>query len=117
MIIKLAIALWIALALAGCASAIDAVPQWAGGEPPGTPPRLATELEYPPVHDRPPGRDTKVVTVEEQTKIERDLAARREAQAKRAEQVKKDRAGMLGNPPKPSAPPPEPTTTPPAPGS
>jgi hypothetical protein len=88
---------------AGCSSsAIDRIPTWAGGEPEGTPPRLAAEMEYPPVHDRPPKPATKVVTVEEQAKIEKDLAAARDAQAKRAERIKKDRAIMLANQPKPA---------------
>jgi len=57
------------------------------------------------VNERPPARDgSKIVTVEEQAKIERDLAAAREVQAKQAAQVKKDRAGMLANQPKPNAP-------------
>jgi hypothetical protein len=96
----------LALAAAGCSSStIDSIPTWAGGEPAGTPQRLATELPYPAVNDRPPARDSKVVSEEEQAKIERELAAAREAQSKQAAQVKKDRAGMLANPPKPNAPP------------
>ena len=47
------------------------------------------------MNERPPARDTKVVSEEEQAKIERDLATAREAQAQQAAQVKKDRAGML----------------------
>jgi hypothetical protein len=82
---------------------MDSMPRWAGGEPPGAPQRLATELQYPPVNERPPPRDTKVVTEEEQAKIERELAAARDVQAKKAAQVKKDRAGMLANQPKPAA--------------
>jgi hypothetical protein len=102
---RIAIALVLALATAGCStSAIDAIPVWAGGEPAGTPQRLATELQYPAVNERPPARDTKVVSEEEQAKIERDLAAAREAQAQQAAQVKKDRAGMLANQPKPNMP-------------
>lgn len=89
------------MAAAGCsASHIDAVPNWAGGEPQGVPTRPAAEMEYPPVHDRPPPLATKIITVEEQTKIERDLVASRDRQAKRAEQMKKDRATMLANQPK-----------------
>ena len=104
---RMAIALVLALATAGCStSAIDAIPAWAGGEPAGTPQRLATELQYPAVNERPPARDTKVVSEEEQAKIERDLAAARAAQAEQAAQVKKDRAGMLASPPKPNTPPP-----------
>ena len=101
----IAIVFVIALSAAGCSSAsVDSIPHWAGGEPPGAPRRLATELEYPAVNERPPPRDTKVVTEEEQAKIERELAAARDAQAKKAAQAKKDRAGMLANKPKPPAP-------------
>jgi hypothetical protein len=93
----------LALTATGCSSsAIDSIPTWAGGEPAGTPPRLASELAYPAVNERPPARDTKVVSEEEQAKIERELAAAREAQARQAAQAKKDRAGMLANQPKPN---------------
>ncbi len=103
---RIAIALVLALAAAGCSSsAIDSVPAWAGGEPAGTPQRPATELQYPAVNERPPARDTKVVSEEEQEKIERELAASRATQSKQAAQVKKDRAGMLANQPKPNTPP------------
>ncbi len=104
--VKLAAALGLALAAAGCSSTsiIDSVPNWAGGEPQATPPRLATEMEYPAVNDRPPARDSKVVTVEEQAQIEKELTAARDVQAKQAAQVKKDRAGMLANQPKPVQP-------------
>lgn len=93
-----------ALTLGGCStSAIDSIPNWAGGEPVGAPQRLATEMQYPPVNDRPPSRETKVVTEEEQAKIERELGAARDVQAEQAAQVKKDRDGMLANAPKPAA--------------
>ena len=102
----IAIALLLALTAAGCSnSTIDSIPSWAGGEPTGTPQRPATEMQYPAVNDRPPARDTKVVSEEEQAKIERELAAAREAQSRQAAQVKKDRAGMLANQPKPNTPP------------
>lgn len=103
---RTAIALLLALAAPGCStSAIDSIPAWAGGEPVGAPERPATELQYPAVNERPPARDTKVASEEEQAKIERELAAVRAAQAKQAAQVKQDRAGMLANQPKPNAPP------------
>lgn len=102
----LAIVFAVALGAAGCSSShIDSIPNWAGGEPQGAPARLATEMEYLPVNERPPARDAKVVTVEEQAKIEHELAAARDVQAKQAAQVKKDRAGMLANKPKPTTPP------------
>jgi hypothetical protein len=95
----------VALAAAGCSTAaVDSIPNWAGGKPETAPPRLANEMEYLPVNERPPARDSKIVTVEEQAKIEKELAAAREVQAKQAAQVKKDRAGMLANQPKPAAP-------------
>jgi hypothetical protein len=94
----------VALSAAGCSTAaVDSIPNWAGGKPENAPPRLATEMEYLPVNERPPARDTKIVTVEEQAKIEKELAAARDVQAKQAAQVKKDRAGMLANQPKPAA--------------
>src|SRR5687768_524105 len=103
---RIAVALLLALASAGCSNTvIDSIPAWAGGEPAGTPQRPATELQYPAVNDRPPARDTKVASEEEQQKIERELAAARAAQATQAAQVKKERAGMLANQPKPNPPP------------
>jgi hypothetical protein len=66
-------------------------------------------MEYPPVHDRPPPLTTKIISVEEQAKIEKELTASRDAQAKRAEQMKKDRATMLANKPKPPKPAPQET--------
>ena len=103
--VKLTLVLGLSLCAAGCStSAIDSIPQWAGGKPEGTPERLATEMQYPPVNERPPARNSRVVSEDEQAKIERDLAAARDAQAKQAAQVKKDRAGMLANQPKPAQP-------------
>jgi len=89
-----------ALAGGGCSSSvIDSIPNWAGGEPAGTPERPAKEAEYPPVNDRPPPRGTELVTEEEQARIKRDLAAARTAQTERAKQVQKDRDEMLANTP------------------
>jgi len=101
----IAIACAVALSAAGCSTtAVDSIPTWAGGKPENAPPRLATEMEYLPVNERPPARDSKIVTVEEQAKIEKELTAARDMQAKQAAQVKKDRAGMLANQPKPTTP-------------
>jgi hypothetical protein len=80
---------------------IDSVPHWAGGEPEGTPQRSATEMQTPPVNERPPPRDAKIITVDEQSKIEKELAAAREVQAKQAAQIKRARQDMLANQPKP----------------
>jgi hypothetical protein len=103
--LKLALALSLGLAAAACSStAIDGIPGWAGGEPAGAPPRLATELQYPPVNDRPPPRETHIVSEEEQARIERELAAARDTQARQAAQVRKERANMIANQPRPAAP-------------
>lgn len=99
------LALGLTLAVAGCStSTIDSIPKWAGGVPEEAPQRLSSEMQYPPVNERPPAReDSRIVSVDEQAKIERDLVAARDVQAKQAAQVKKDRAGMLANQPKPNA--------------
>lgn len=78
---------------------IDAIPTWAGGEPAGAPDRPTTVAEYPPVNDRPPPRDTKLITEEEQAKAERDLMAARNSQAAEAKGVKDSRDQILGNTP------------------
>jgi hypothetical protein len=78
---------------------IDAVPTWAGGEPVGAPQRPATPAEYPPVNDRPPARDTKLITEQEQSKLENELAAARSAQAVQAQEVQKDREEVLATTP------------------
>ncbi len=89
-----------ALAAGGCSSSlVDSVPSWAGGEPTGTPERPAIPTEYPPVNDRPPARNTKLITEEEQAKLERQLATVRDSQAAQAKEVKKDHNEGLANTP------------------
>lgn len=91
----------LALAAGGCSSStIDSIPSWVGGPAEGTPERPATPAEYPPVNDRPPPRSTKLITEEEQTRIERELAEARAKQELRAKEVRKGRDQMLANPPK-----------------
>jgi hypothetical protein len=68
------------------------MPLWAGGEPAGLPARPANIPEFPPVNDRPPPRDTKLITEEEQAKLERELTAARAAQAAEADTVKAETA-------------------------
>jgi hypothetical protein len=76
--------LGVAFGVSGCgsipemgASVGETVPHWAGGEPAGAPPRSATQPPYPAVNDMPPARNAKLITVQEQTKIESELAAAR----------------------------------------
>lgn len=49
--------------------------------PENTPPRPETPAAYLPVHDMPAPRSAPVLTLEEQKKIEQELAAARDRQA------------------------------------
>jgi hypothetical protein len=73
-----------AVILASCASTLSELPPQAGGLPEGTPERAATAPAYPDVHDMPPPRTSTVLTEEEKKKVEAELAAMREQQARRA---------------------------------
>jgi hypothetical protein len=73
-----------ALILASCASTLSELPPQAGGLPEGAPERPANALPYPAVHDMPPPRSTAVLTEEEKKKVEAELAAMRDQQARRA---------------------------------
>ena len=79
--------LGLVVALAGCApgSAIDRLPGEMGGLPAGAPARpAATIYQYPAVHDMPPARSATPMSEEEQVKLEKDLAAIRDRQAREA---------------------------------
>ena len=78
-------ALGLAVALAGCAPGpvIDRLPGDVG-LPAGTPVRPATSYQYPAVHDMPPARSATPMSEEEQVKLEKDLAAIRDRQAREA---------------------------------
>jgi hypothetical protein len=69
-----------ALILAGCtaSSVTDYVPTAAGGMPEGVPQRSANPPAYPAVNDTPRRRDSAVLTDEEQTRLENDLAKARD---------------------------------------
>jgi hypothetical protein len=73
-----------AVILASCASTLSELPTQAGGLPEGAPERPASTLPYPAVHDMPPPRSTAVLTEEEKKKVEAELAAMRDQQARRA---------------------------------
>ncbi len=76
----------LAAALAGCApgSAIDRLPGEVGGLPAGAPARPVTSYQYPAVHDMPPARSATPMSEEEQVKLEKELAATRDRQAREA---------------------------------
>ena len=84
-----------ALALAGCGSTVDMVPEKLGGLPSGAPQRPATTLPTPNVYEVRPTREAKPLSDAEQQKLESDLLALRETEKQRA------------NPPPPPPPPPE----------
>lgn len=90
--------------LAGCSSAIDHIPTWAGGLPGGAPERPATQSAYPAVHDMPPARTDTVLSEAERKKLKDDLNAMRsqtEANISAAETTGADPAAPAGTPPKP----------------
>jgi hypothetical protein len=70
--------------LAACSSMVSAIPTQLGGLPAGTPSRPDDPPTYPAVHEMPPPRSAAVLTEEERKKVEAELAAMREEQAKRA---------------------------------
>ena len=89
-----------ALALGGCSSAVvDAIPNWAGGEPAAAPARPTATAEYPPVNDRPPPRETQLITVQEQNRLESELTAARAKQAAAAQETQRDRQEVFSSTP------------------
>jgi hypothetical protein len=83
------------LALAGCTSAVDMLPEKLGGLPSDAPQRPATTLASPNVYEVRPTREARPLSDAEQKKLESDLLALRETEKQRA------------NPPPPPPPPPE----------
>jgi hypothetical protein len=62
--------------LSGCASTIgDYTPSALGGLPADAPQRPATQSAFPAVNDLPPPRTDRVLSAEEQKKLEDDLIA------------------------------------------
>lgn len=68
-----------ALSATGCSSNPGtSLPVWAGGEPPGLPPKTAdAPTNYPNVQALPPARPTKPVSEAEQNRLEAELNALR----------------------------------------
>jgi outer membrane biosynthesis protein TonB len=80
------------LALAGCASTFDVLPEKMGGLPDSAPARPAEAYAFPNVYQKPPARDAKPLDEAEQKKLESDLVTLREQQKN------------LANPPPPPPP-------------
>jgi len=91
-----------ALALAGCSSAVDMLPEKLGGLPSDAPQRPATTLATPNVYEVRPTREARPLSDAEQKKLESDLLALRETEKQRA------------NPPPPPPPEKKAATKPPA---
>jgi outer membrane biosynthesis protein TonB len=84
------------LALAGCASSFDALPEKMGGLPATAPARSAEALTFPNVYEVRPTREAKPLNDDDQKKLESELVTLREQQKN------------LANPPPPPPPPPPP---------
>lgn len=82
------------VALSGCASTFDVLPQKMGGLPADAPERPAERKAFPNVYEVRPTREATPLNEAEQKKLESDLTTLREAQKQRA------------NPPPPPPPPP-----------
>jgi len=87
------LALVAALGIAGCGSSVGTrVPTWAGGLPPEAPAPAAVQAVFPDVHDIPPPRPAKLITEQEQARIEAELAAIRTKMNTQAGTLQKERA-------------------------
>ena len=91
-----------AVILSGCSAGqtiADHMPTAVGGLPEGTPQRPSTPAAYPAVHDRPPKRDSPMLTDQEQRKLEEDLvAAGKRASGASGEAAAAKPAGSARNP-------------------
>jgi hypothetical protein len=89
----LAALLPLALALAGCSSTFDVLPQKMGGLPANAPERAADPPPFPNVYEQRPTRQAAPLNDDEQKKLESELVTLREQQK------------QLANPPPPPPPP------------
>jgi hypothetical protein len=72
------------LALTGCASAFDVLPEKAGGLPASAPARPAEPLPTPNVYEVRPTREARPLDNAEQKKLESELTTLRDSQRHRA---------------------------------
>jgi|SRR5215470_2862615 len=81
----LAVLLAAAMAVSGCTTHIaDSVPVAVGGLPEHTPPRPATQAEFPAVHERPEPRAEGLLSEDERKKLKDELTATRDRATKLA---------------------------------
>jgi hypothetical protein len=86
----------LAVAVSGCSSTFDMLPEKMGGLPAEAPARPAEPKPFPNVYEVRPTREAAPLTTDEQKKLETDLTNLREQQK------------QLANPPAPPPPPPPP---------
>jgi hypothetical protein len=79
-----AMALVLALMLAGCASAFDVLPEKLGGLPADAPARQAATPTYPNVYEPMVPRDVKPLSEDEQKQFGQELLSLRDSQTLRA---------------------------------
>ena len=83
---RLVRAVWgaaMALALTGCASTVDKLPESFGGLPASAPARPAEQPAFPNVYEVRPTRDAKALSNDEQKKLESELTTLRDGQNSR----------------------------------
>ena len=81
-----------ALAVAGCGSVPGTTPVAMGSLPPDAPARPAEQAPFPNVYDAP-ARPAKLMTEEEQTRLEAELTALRKRVNSRADGLEKEKIG------------------------
>ncbi len=93
-----------ALVLGGCSATqvLENMPQSMGGLSSDAPKAPETPYQYPAVHDMPQPRDAKLLSDQEQEKLEKDLLSARESQEKAA--AADAEAGQTLPPPTPAQP-------------
>jgi hypothetical protein len=93
-----------ALVLGGCSATqvLENMPQSMGGLSSAAPKTPETPYQYPAVHDMPQPRDAKLLSDQEQEKLEKDLLSARESQEKAA--AADAEAGQTPPPPPPAQP-------------
>ena len=82
-----------ALAVAGCGSVPGTTPVAIGSLPPDAPARPAEQAPFPNVYDAPPARPAKLMTEEEQARLEAELTALRKRVNSRADALEKEKVG------------------------
>ena len=93
-LLGISLALTAALGVAACGSSSvgTQVPAWAGGLPPGAPQRAAVQPPFPNLNDRPPARPAKLMSEQEQTRLEAELATVRDRVNRQTETLQKESA-------------------------